>query len=226
MHFCIQLGNAVFQCRDVIFDGFVFFFFFISKFQFLLFRSALCRFFFLNSFLFFRFTLRCPVTVSSNVVADIAVFFERKGSDSQSVQEVTVVGYDDYSSREIIQIVFQYCKCVDIQVICRFVKDQYIRCLHQDAQQIKSSLFTARQCTDFHAVHVWREQESFQHLTCRHISVLRLDVAGDFLDIFNDSLVFIQCFVFLGKVADFNSLAFFNDAGIRFNLTHDHFQKC
>ena len=78
------------------------------------------------------------------------------------VKEMTVVGYYDKRSSELLQVFFKNVQCNDIQVIGRLVENQQVRLLHKDSQQIQTSFLTAAELLDLVVEHLMREKESVQ----------------------------------------------------------------
>lgn len=59
-----------------------------------------------------------------------------------SVQKISVMGYYDKNATETVQIVFKDTEGGYIKIICRLIKDQYIRSRSQYLKQIETPLLT------------------------------------------------------------------------------------
>ena len=95
------------------------------------------------------------------------------------------MGYDQQTTFEAFQILFQYIQRDDIQIIGWLVQDQEIRIAHQYGKQIQSSSFPSAQLFDQGILLFVGEHEIFQELRSGHNSpVAQIDAFGNvFYDI-------------------------------------------
>ena len=86
------------------------------------------------------------------VVADIprvpengAVLFERENVCADAVEEPAIVADDQRATGKVIQRFFQRPQCIDIEVVCRFVKKQHICAGLQHFGEVDAISLTTRQ---------------------------------------------------------------------------------
>ena len=82
------------------------------------------------------------IGISALVLTDHATFFKGKDAADNTIQKVTVMGNCDHNPGKLIQIIFQNRQGCNIQIVGWLVEQQYVRCLHQNAEQIQSSTFS------------------------------------------------------------------------------------
>ena len=130
------------------------------------------------------------------------------------------MGNGDNRTGEAVEIILQNRKRRNIQVICRFVQKQHVRCRHQHTQQIQAAFFTATELGHRHPLQLRREEEAFQHLRCADaLAVGRFNVIIRFLDIFQHTHIAVREFAVLCKIANLHSLAYAHFAARRLQLT-------
>ena len=117
------------------------------------------------------------------------------------------MGHGNHSPRKGIQILFQYRKRRDIQVVGRFVQQQYVRRFHQNAQQVQPPLFPAAEFADGHPLQFRWEQEPFQHHGRADIGpVCRQHIIACVPYVFQHTCPGVGEFTVLGKIANLHRL--------------------
>ena len=132
----------------------------------------------------------------------------------------------DNDPREPVKVVFQHLQCRNIQIIRRLVQHQHVRRFHQNTQQIQPSFLSARKLADPRILHLRRKQKTLAHSRSRHQSVRRPDILRGIADVVDDTLVFIQCFIFLTEISDTDCLSDLHAAACRRYYAEKGFEEC
>ena len=164
--------------------------------------------------------------ISAFALKERPVLFKGKDSRYNPVQKIPVMRNRDNDPREPVKVVFQHLQGRDIQIICRLVQHEHIRRFHQNTQQIQPSLLSARKLADPRVLHLWRKQKTLTHSRSRHQSVFRPDILCGIANVVNDTLVFIQRFIFLTEVSDADRLSDLHAAGRRRKNAEKCFEEC
>ena len=136
------------------------------------------------------------------------------------------MGYSDNRTGEAVQIILQNRKCRDIQVICRFVQKQHVRCRHQHTQQIQAAFFTTTELGHRHPLQLRRKEEAFQHLRRTYaLTVGRFNVIIRFLDIFQYTHIAVRKLAVLCKITNLHSLSYAHFAARRLQFAGDNIHQ-
>ena len=126
----------------------------------------------------------------------LAIFGERAGIGAQNaavefddargdiIQKTAVVGNHNQAAFKRFKQVFQPNNCVNVQMVGRFIQQQYIRLLHPSLRQGDTLFLTAGEVADFF---VFRQTEFAQSLLDCRIqlpAVLRFDFKLQFVELF------------------------------------------
>ena len=104
------------------------------------------------------------------------------------VQDISVVGYRNYSTAKALQIIFQNRQRSNIQVIGRFIQKKHIRRSHQNFQQIQPLSLAAGKLFNMVPLQFRRKEKSFQHSCRSNCAIRRLNAFCGLLDIIDHSL--------------------------------------
>ena len=122
----------------------------------------------------------------------------------------------DYNTGKCIQIIFQNRNCLDIHIIRRLIKNQYICPADQHGQQIQPSLFSTGEFGNRSVLHIRREQEPLQHLRRTDSAVSCLHILSYLFHIIDHSLITVFDWqLFLCQVSDLDRLSYFHMTFIR-----------
>ena len=191
--------------------------------------GLLCFFLFFFSFLqlffFFFFFILINGIITGEIFND-SVPFESKNPVDHFIGEKTVVGYDQQTTFEAFQILFQYIQRDDIQIIGWLVQDQEIRIAHQYGKQIQSSSFPSAQLFDQGILLFVGEHEIFQELRSGHNSpVAQIDAFGNVFYDIDHPVRFIESDTGLFVVAVNHGFADRNRSAVRLQILGNNIQE-
>lgn len=162
---------------------------------------------------------------ASLILHHISIALKSKDPAHHTVQEIPVMGYSNDNTLEVVQIILQNGQSANIQIIGRLIQKQYIRSIHQNAQQIQTPLLTSGKTADGGVLHTAREQKTLQHLGRADASILRLHILCHVADVVDDLQILIHGLILLGEIADLDRLSDLDGSGIRLNPSGDHLHE-
>ena len=130
----------------------------------------------------------------------LAVFGERAGIGAQNaavefddargdiIQKTAVVGNHNQAAFKSFEQVFQPDNRVDVQMVGRFIQQQYVRLLHPSLRQSDTLFLTAGEVADFFVFRQTQFPQSLLDCRIQFPAVLRFDFKLQFVELFQQSL--------------------------------------
>ena len=127
------------------------------------------------------------------------------------------MGHGDHRPGKALQIIFQNGQGQNVQIVGGLVQQQNVGGFHQNAQQIESPPFAARQPPDGHRLPLGRKEETLHHLLGREGAFVGVGLFRDAVNEVIDPHIQIQLPAFLRKVAHLYSAAakYFTAVGLQ-----------
>ena len=154
--------------------------------------------------------------IVSREILHIALAFENKQMIHHLVHEIAVVADYDYTTMEILQILFKHLKRNDVKVICRLVKNQEIGVLHKDGTQVQTAFFSAGEFINIALLLLGSKHEVLQELHGRKmLSATQINVVGNFPHRVNHLHLLVKLDSVLTEIAEPHRLAHHKASAVR-----------
>ena len=109
----------------------------------------------------------------------MSVAFERQDVRANPVKEEAVVRDNHGAAREIDKCVFERPQRFDVQIVGRFIEQQYVAALFQQTRHVHTVAFTTRQQADFLLLVAALEVEGAAIGTRVYFGIAKLDDRKD-----------------------------------------------
>ena len=124
------------------------------------------------------------------------------------VHKIAVVADDDDTTGKVGKIFLEYLKCLDIEVVGRFVKHQKVGIFHQHGAEIEFSPFAATQLIHIVVLLFGCEKEMLQQLRGGEVpAAAHVDIVGNVAHHINHLLLVVKCHAFLREIAEAHGLS-------------------
>ena len=118
------------------------------------------------------------------------------------------MGYDEDDALEGIEVAFEDGQGRDVQVVRRFIQEEDVGLVHEQAQQVQAPPFAAAQLGNVGILHFFSEQELVQQARRRNaLTELVGHEMAVFLDVVDDPHAFVELGQLLGKESEAHGLA-------------------
>ena len=138
---------------------------------------------------------------------DMAVAFEGQDMRRDPVEEPAVVADDDGAAGEIVERLFQRAKRVDVEIVCRFVKQQQVGAALQHPRQMDPVALATRQLADAFLLVAALEIELPDIGPRRHRALAELDLVQPVRDHLPDGLRIVEIVTRLVDIAELDRIA-------------------
>ena len=137
----------------------------------------------------------------------MAVAFEGQDMRRDPVEEPAVVADDDGAAGEIVERLFQRAKRVDVEIVCRFVKQQQVGAALQHPRQMDPVALATRQLADAFLLVAALEIELPDIGPRRHRALAELDLVQPVRDHLPDGLRIVEIVTRLVDIAELDRIA-------------------
>jgi len=141
--------------------------------------------------------------VITREIPDLAGPFKDQQVVDNLVHKVPVVRNHQYTTFEVLQVVFQDIQRQDIEVVGGLVQNQEVGIAHQNRAEVKPSLFPSTEFMDVIMLCFRRKQEMLEKLRGRQLlAIAQADFLGHVPDHIDDFHLLVEsqaCLAVIGK---------------------------